>query len=537
MALGFLSYIEIFPQTIYDANYNEALSKGINKGLLNASNIISPLYKIQIYNDFKSLNKKSLVPLDRSDLSFYLRDFFLESQLSDSARQDTSYIGFFKNDPMGRFRVFYYSDSKFKIAVDPIYGYERGYRDGKSLTYYWSGLSFYGYLGKNVNFYFNYRDNSETGETIDREKKFTPDNGINLYTNKLNNIEYSDVRTGVTYFWDWGSFSVMKDYVNWGYGESGKLVMSSKAPSLPMVRLDIYPVDWLQFNYFHAWLASDVVDSAVLYNSYIEGHPRTVYRDKFMASHSFIIHPMRGLSVAIGESIVYADQLKFAYLQPLMFFRLADHYLSRANNDAGDNSQFFAQVSAKGLVPNTHLYASAIIDEIKIGELFNPEKQRNQFGFTLGGSAYDLPIENLTATIEYTKIYPFVYKHHIPTLTYESASYPMGHWIGQNADIIYGSLKYNFMRGLQAKAWGFYTRKGGEGTAEQQWNVNEPQPVFLSGLRTNYSQLGFEAKYEFIHNLFARAEFVYNRISREQETGGFVDDNYNEFSFAVYYGL
>ncbi len=501
--------------------------------------VVAPYNKNYIYALVDSLNKpySGLTSLDRANLSFYMSDFFFESQITDSVKQDSVYMGFFKHDPAGRLRAFYYSDDKFKIAVDPIYGYARGYRDGESLTHFWSGLAFYGYLGKNVNFYFNYRDNAETGKTLDRKKQFTPDDGISLYTDNPDHIEYSDVRTGVSYFGKWGAVSVMKDYINWGYGESGKLIMSSKAPSMPMVRLDLNLTDWLQFNYFHAWLASDVADSSSFYDSFVEGEPRVIYRDKYMASHSFIIRPMRGLSIAIGESIVYADALKFAYLQPLMFFRLADHYLSRADNSAGDNSQFFAQVSAKGLIPNTHLYAEGLIDEIKMGELFNPEKQRNQIGFTLGGSVYDLPIENLTATFEYTKVYPFAYKHYIPTLTYESSSYVMGHWIGQNADIIYGSLKYGFMRGLNAKAWGFYTRKGGEGTAEQQLNVNIPQPPFLHGLRTNYTQLGFEAKYEFINNLFARAELIYNKISSEQEDGSFINNNYNEFSFAVYYGL
>lgn len=529
---------EFNSQSLYPDDYSRLFEKS-GKGSFNVFDEAPNGLRYNLYNNLRRIddNKNNLTLIDKSNLSFYLKEYFLESQLSGNANSDTSYMGFFKNDPLGRLRVFYYSDELFKIALDPIYGYARGFRDGKSTTHFWSGLSFYGYLGRNVNFYFNYRDNSESGETIDRDKHFTPDNGVNVYGNKPKSIEYSEVRTGVSYFWQWGSFSVMKDYMEWGYGESGKLVMSTKAPSLPMIRLDIYPVDWLQFNYFHAWLASDVIDSALMYNTSIDGHSRTVYRDKFIASHSFIIHPAQGLSIAIGESIVYSDQLKFAYLQPLMFFRLADHYLSRANNDAGDNSQFFAQVSAKGIIPNTHLYASALIDEVKIGELFNPEKQRNQFGFTVGGSVYDLPLENLSASLEYTKIYPFVYKHHIPTLTYESASYTMGHWIGQNADIIYGSFKYNALRGLQIKAWGFYVRKGEEGTAVQQWDISKPQPPFLHGLRTNYTQLGFEAKFEFIHNLFLRGEFIYNNISREQSRGIFIDDKYNELSLAVYYGL
>jgi hypothetical protein len=67
--------------------------------------------------------------------------------------------------------------------------------------------------------------------------------------------------------------------------------------------------------------------------------------------------------------------------------------------------------------------------------LFDSYKQRNQLGFTFGGSVTDLPIENLTATIEYTKIYPFVYRHYIQTKDYQSAGYSLGHWMGHNADL------------------------------------------------------------------------------------------------------
>ena len=47
--------------------------------------------------------------------------------------------------------------------------------------------------------------------------------------------------------------------------DNGLLVMSQKAPSFPLIRLDINPIEWLSFNYFHAWIASDVVDTTSLY--------------------------------------------------------------------------------------------------------------------------------------------------------------------------------------------------------------------------------------------------------------------------------
>ncbi|MCK7525493.1 MAG: hypothetical protein MZV64_51750 [Ignavibacteriales bacterium] len=75
------------------------------------------------------------------------------------------------------------------------------------------------------------------------------------------------------------------------------------------------------------------------------------------------------------------------------------------------------------------------IDEISLNGLFDPETQRYQIGFTLGGSITDLPIENLTAKIEYTKIYPSVYRTLYTNHDYKSTDYVLGHWMGHNADL------------------------------------------------------------------------------------------------------
>jgi hypothetical protein len=125
-------------------------------------------------------------------------------------------------------------------------------------------------------------------------------------------------------------------------------------------------------------------------------------------------------------------------------------------------------------------------------------------------------LKNLTTTIEYTKIYPFVYRHYIQTKDYASASYPLGHWIGNNADQIYAAVNFRIIRGLQATLWGQYIRKGGEGSYDQQYNI-QPQPPFLFGLRKNYSYLGTEIKYEYTHELFAKLKFQTTKSSVQQE--------------------
>jgi hypothetical protein len=244
---------------------------------------------------------------------------------------------------------------------------------------------------------------------------------------------------------------------------------------------------------------------------------------------------VKGLRFSIGESIVYSDKIEVLYLMPFMFFRLADHYLSRHNNAAGSNAQFFASVSSRNHLKNTHLYGTLFIDEITLNNIFSPEKQRNHLGFTLGGSVVDIPEDNLKFTLEYTKVFPFVYSHFIQTTTYQSMSYHLGHWMGNNADQLYASLNYRFIRGLKATLWGQYIRKGEGGSASQQQDL--PQPSFLFGLRTNYTYFGLSVSYELIHELFGRGDIQFMKTSVEQTNSTFNNTNLVEVYLSIYYGL
>ena len=242
-----------------------------------------------------------------------------------------------------------------------------------------------------IGFSFDFRDNLEQGNTIDKHKEFSNVTGVDARTDENiidyppNKMEYSGLDAVIATDWSWGSFSFGKDFHEWGYAESGLLVLSQKPPSYGFIRLDIKPVDWFRFNYMHGWLSSDVLDS----NSFFYTETGTLsfdYKNKYFAHHSITLTPLEGLDLSLGESIVYDDELEFLYLIPIMFFRVADHQLSNQTNEAGGNSQFFFSISSRGHIKNTHLYGTLFIDEITLNGISDPEKQRNQLGFTLGGS-------------------------------------------------------------------------------------------------------------------------------------------------------
>lgn len=530
-------------QVVYEPlnkNVYNYLSRLSQKQVIEFNDEIRPLSRKYIAEKLIEVENKIslLTTLEKEELEFFKADYLNEYDLLQN--KSTDHLTYFNNDPAGRWRFFSFGSKEFKMNSGIIFGYEAGTRDEQKLTHQWNGVYTQGYIYDAIGYSFDFRDNTENGNTIDKNKLFTPATGVNERSDETipfyskNKIEYSEAKAIIATDWKWGSVAAGKDFLQWGYGDNGLIVLSQKAPSFPFIRLDISPVDWFKFNYIHAWLESDVVDSANIYYT-STGTQRTLFRDKYFASHTLTFLPTEGLSLSLGESIIYSDKLQFLYLFPLSFFRLADHYLSRQINAAGSNAQLFFSVSSKGHLKNTHLFATMFIDELTLEGLFDSYKQRNQVAFTLGSSVTDLPIENLTLKLEYTKIYPFVYEHYIPTTTYQSASYVLGHWMGSNADQVYGSVNYRFLRGLEAEVWARYIRKGERGNVNDQYV--QPQPPFLFGLRKNFTYFGAQVKYEFLHELFVRARFEFMRTSEQQHDFSFINKNLTEIYLAVYYGL
>ncbi len=543
----FLAFYSLaFSQVVYEplgSDVYSFLSRLSRKGIIELDDQIRPLSRKYIAEKLLSVKQLSekLNSLEIEELNFYLTDFGRELDLLNNVKVEKEKVSSINKDQFGRYRLFSYRDNLFTFNLSPILGAELGSRDNERLIHIWNGISFYGYLADNIGFNFRFIDNTEKGNTVDKWRTFTPKTGFHvrneqtIYGFPPDKIEYSEVNTNIGVDWSWGKFSVGKDFMEWGYGESGLLVLSQKAPSFPFIRLDVNPVEWLNFNYFHGFLASDVIDSNATY-FHKTGGERIVYREKYIASHTLSVKPTKGLTLSLGESIVYADKFEFSYLFPLIFFRVNDHHLSRQINEAGSNSQFFFSVSSRNHLKNTHLYGSLFIDELTITNIFDKEKQRNQFGYSLGASLTDLVFDNLTLTLEYTRIFPFVYEHYIQTTTYQNASYNLGHWMGSNGDLIYASINYRFLRGLQATLWTQYIRKGDKGNAYLQYQT-QPQPPFLFGLRKNYTYLGGFVKYEILHELFAKFNFQLMKISEQQEDLNYLNSNLNEFYFSIYYGI
>ena len=222
-----------------------------------------------------------------------------------------------------------------------------------------------------------------------------------------------------------------------------------------MITLQLTPCKWFQFDYFHAWLVSNVLDSTTYYlentTQGVNALPNYRPYNKFMAANMFTFTPIKQLSVSLGNSIVYAEQtIQAAYLIPIAFYKSLDHLLTKGIRTQNQNSQAFASISVRP-VNHIQLYGSFFIDEIKFSRFKPSEPENNPISYLVGFNWSGWPIDGLSLRGEFMRSYIACYTHSIDVLTWESNSYNMGHYMGDNAQSIYGELAYRPVRGLLLK--------------------------------------------------------------------------------------
>ncbi len=502
-----------FGQPAYERHTNEVynyLSRMAQKGLLFFDDNIRPLSKTYILACLDTLenHRSSLTDIEKNEFLFYKKEF------QEGERK----------------RILAIKDTSFTFWADPVFTASFTGGTGRNIKSTSSGINFWGRIGKHLGYQFSFHDVTINGNGFDTSFSNLFAGSItgivkqNDFSNKK--INYTELRASLRYEASRFSVSLGQDYLTWGYGENGKVVLSDKAPVYPYLRLDYKPLSWLSFYYSHAWLRSNVIDSAISYAlpGNIYGSVRFLEVPKFMASHSVDIRLKKGLNFSFGESVIYNDKLNIGFLIPIMFFKAYDNASANDAIEKGSNGQFFLQLSSRNQIKNTHLYGTMFIDEISIGKIFDKQKQRNQLGYTVGGSVTDLLLPYMTFGIEYTRIRPFVYRNFIPAQNYTHQNYLLGDWMGNNGDRIIGFVRYTPIPRLKLYARYTHLRKGGSGTFDQQYNIQQPQPPFLFDFQQRSDEGFFSASYEYVYRLNLSTSF--RRF-----------DNVSLFNIGMTYGL
>lgn len=412
----------------------------------------------------------------QKDLAFYLNEFALEHDtMVDNHVQYTDHSTYNLSlaDPQFSYRK---ADSMFKMRLRPILGADVMANKKGVLLQRWWGAELQMDIANHLSIWGSLRDNSWSGDWLNKE--YYPDDnarmrgarihygasGVQPALTPLAGVQYkeanyggdfSDSKGGISLYSWWGSIGIQRENIRWGDAYHSSNILSGRAPAVPMVSLQLTPCEWFQFDYFHAWLVSNVIDTSYYYleHSTKPGTPITNYRpmNKFMAANMFTFTPVKQLSFSLGNSIVYAERnVQAAYFIPIAFYKSLDHLLTKGIASQNQNSQAFASLSVRP-VDHLQIYGSFYLDEFALKRLKPSNKENNPISYLVGFHWGGWPVKGLSLKGEFMRSYIACYTHSIDALTWASNSYNLGHYMGDNAQSIYAELAYRPARGLLVK--------------------------------------------------------------------------------------
>ncbi len=527
------------PQMLEYTEIYDFLDELATDGVIDITEAVKPYRRGQIAAWLiEAENKDSLLnKRQREDLAFYLQDYALELDTMPDYklwghRNVCQWTSRNKTAPKLQWNLALVDPSLhlmtnnklFKFRLRPILGMDI-YASAKGAVFHrWYGADIQMDIARHLSIWGSIRDNSWSRGW----GNLTPDNARLTkpqYLNDLPGVQYkeasyggdfSDSRGGISLYAWWGSIGLQRERLQWGDAQHASNILSAHNPAVPMLTLQLTPCKWFQFDYFHAWLVSNVIDSTYYYTeNYANGVTKIHYRpmNKFMAANMFTFKPIKYIHFSFGNSIVYAERtVQAAYFIPIAFFKSLDHLLSKGLGVENQNSQVFASITVR---PTDHLklYGSFFLDEFKFARLSPSNPQKNPISYLVGFQWSGWPVRGLSLKGEFMRAYIACYTHSIGVLAYTSNSYRMGHYMGDNSQSVFAELAYRPVSRLSLKFSALWDTKYDvyDYIRRNIVQVISEKP-FNNVVWTNL-QFELKANYEIFNNCYAHVNLMYNKAS------------------------
>ena len=529
------------PEAIEYTEIYDFLEELTTDGVIASNAAIKPYTRDHIAHLLAEAQSKDslLNKRQKADLQFYMQDYALEldtlpTYYSYGHRHVTQWVTKVSNlslaDPSLHILT---KDKIFKMRVRPILGMDLSYNRKGLLMHRVYGAEIQMDIAKHLSIWGSIRDNSWSGQGVQGSKihyGWTADGKPNPALNDIPGVQYkeanyggdfSDSRGGISLYAWWGSIGVQRERITWGDAQHSSNILSAHNPAVPMVTLQLTPCRWFQFDYFHAWLPSNVIDSTYWYSEQqTAGGTQREYRpaNKFMAANMFTFMPIKYIQFSFGNSIVYAERnVQAAYFIPIAFYKSLDHLLTKGLGTENQNSQAFATITIR---PTDHLrlYGSFFLDEFKFARLKKSNPEKNPVSYLVGFNWSGWPVKGLALRGEFMRSYIATYEHSIKVLDYTSNSYQMGHYMGSNSQSIWVQLSYRPTRSLRLTL---------DYTNDTKYTAYD----YIRGdIRTIISQkpfdqviwrndeVKFRALYEVFNNCYAHVDLCYNHARAGEQT-------------------
>lgn len=434
----------------------------------------------------------------------------------------------------------------FKFTLEPILGMDiYGAKKGAILKR-WYGAELRMDIARHLSIWGSLRDISWNGTSLLSDNYYANDDAKidgakltkPLFLNNLAGVQYkeaeyggdfSDSRGGIALYSWWGRIALERENIRWGDSYHCSNILSGRNPAVPMLSLQLTPCAWFQFDYFHAWLISNVLDSTNYYIEHIsEGVDRKQYRphNKFMAANMFTFTPVKYLSFSFGNSIVYAEpNVQALYFIPIAFFKSLDHLMTKGTATQNQNSQAFASISVR---PWDHiqLYGSFFLDEFKLSRLKKSSAAKNPVSYLVGFNWSGWPLKGLSLRGEFMRSYIACYTQSVDVLDYTSNTYQMGHYMGDNAQTIHLEVAYRPIRGLRlALSYTNDTKYNAYSYLRRGIIEAISQKPFDKAIYRN-DEIAFNGIYEVHPSMYLRLSLLYNNARAFDNLESEVDGEY-----------
>ena len=199
LVFSIIFFTQIKAQEVYHHTSNtsiyEFLDEFANLRVIDINTTVKPYSRIFIATKLKEIQESdyTLNKRQQDELNFYLKDFNKELMIN--------------KDFDKRFDILYFKDSLFTFSVNVILGGEYFMNDSGSFYHRWNGAEASAYVGNHWGFYASLRDNHESS-MLAKEDYLTQRMGAN-YKHNDGGGDFSEMRGGLTYSWDWGSFGII----------------------------------------------------------------------------------------------------------------------------------------------------------------------------------------------------------------------------------------------------------------------------------------------------------------------------------------
>ncbi len=393
-------------------------------------------------------------------------------------------------------------------------GYDRR-QDGVWRSGFHPGYYARGYVGKT----FGYAAFA-TQYTVQGDKNFrlqTPELRA-AFPQDFNTVVFFD-RTGaeLALSLGGGEIRLAQQFVQWGNGESGQLIISDYAEQFPYLNW-VWRWQWGAFYALQGKILPEATDSI---------GRRPVLPDKWIAAHRLEVYPWQWLTIGVTESFIYGNRyLEWSYLLPFNLYFSVEHALQDR-----DNKTIALDVEIRRW-RGMKFYATIFLDELAFQKLFT-----NWYGnkhALLLGMVLDDPwgVSNTRFRVEYVAIMPWVYTHRFAINRYTNYYRPLGYWAGPNSEVWYFHLQHRWtwrlLGGLKLQQWRHgdnYPNEniGGNillGHDDLLGAQTTPRTTrkFLEGVRTTTQQVEVYVQYQFLNQWYLVTGSRWQRVRQPEKT-------------------